>query len=115
LKCLGIPFGWLADRYGRKPIILSGLLGSITATLIFGFSRSFAQALLGRITSGLLNGNIGPMRTMIVEMVVEKQHLARAFTLLPFCWSFGTIIGPLIGGALFTLVILAKFLVLLIR
>jgi MFS family permease len=96
----GLPWGWLADRYGRKPIILSGLLGSITATLIFGFSRSFTQALIARIVSGLLNGNIGPMRTMIVELVVDKAHRARAFSVLPFAWSLGSIIGPAIGGTL---------------
>jgi MFS family permease len=94
----GLPWGRLSDLYGRKPIVLCGLLGTVSATLAFGFSKSFTQALVARIASGLLNGNIGVIRTMVAEMVVERAHQASAFSVMPFVWSAGSILGPVLGG-----------------
>ena len=96
---LGLPWGRLSDSYGRKPIVLMGLLGTVSATLVFGFSTSFTQALLARTAAGLLNGNVGVIRTMVAEMVVERAHQARAFSVMPFVWSAGSILGPVLGGA----------------
>jgi len=67
--------------------------------LIFGFSKSFTQALIARTAAGLLNGNVGVIRTMVAEMVTEKIHQARAFSVMPFVWSAGSILGPVVGGA----------------
>ena len=95
---LGLPWGWSSDLYGRKPVVLCGLLGTVCASLVFGFSRSFTQALMARISAGLLNGNIGVIRTMVAEIVVERSHQARAFSVMPFVWSAGSIVGPVLGG-----------------
>lgn len=40
----------------------------------FGFSKTFYQAIIFRTLGGALNGNIGVMRTMISEIVVEKKY-----------------------------------------
>jgi MFS family permease len=95
----GLPWGRLSDLYGRKPIVLCGLLGTVAATLAFGFSTTFTQALIARTSAGLLNGNVGVIRTMVAEMVVERAHQARAFSVMPFVWSAGSILGPVLGGA----------------
>jgi MFS family permease len=96
---IGLPWGRLSDSYGRKPMIICGLLGTVSATLVFGFSTSFTQALLARTGAGLLNGNVGVIRTMVAEMVVERAHQARAFSVMPVVWSLGSILGPILGGA----------------
>ena len=100
----GAQFLWgrVADSasMGRKRVILIGLLGSAVGTLGFGFSRSFAQAVGWRVVGGMLNGNIGVMRTMISEIVVERRFLSRAFLLLPMTFNIGVIIGPVLGGVL---------------
>jgi MFS family permease len=95
----GVPWGWLSDSYGRKPIILFGLIGSASAMLAFGFSKSYVQALISRTAAGLLNSNVGVIRTMVAEMVVERSHQASAFSVMPFVWSAGSILGPVLGGA----------------
>jgi MFS family permease len=100
---LGLPWGQLSDSWGRKPIVLCGLLGTVFATLVFGFSTSYTQALLARSAAGLLNGNVGVIRTMVAEMVVERSHQAAAFSVMPVVWSAGSILGPLLGGAYFHL------------
>jgi len=49
-------WGWLSDRVGRKPILLTGLAGTGISMLVFGFAKSLPVALLARALGGLLNG-----------------------------------------------------------
>ncbi|KAK6433962.1 hypothetical protein LTR95_009851, partial [Oleoguttula sp. CCFEE 5521] len=97
-----IMWGRLADSemFGRKRVILIGLLGTCIGSLGFGFSKSFATAMFWRAVGGMLNGNMGVMRTMISEIVKEKKYQSRAFLLLPMTFNIGVIIGPLLGGLL---------------
>ncbi|KAJ5173016.1 hypothetical protein N7492_005609 [Penicillium capsulatum] len=95
-------WGRLADAgwMGRKRVLLIGLLGTCISCLGFGFSRSFLTAAVFRILGGVLNSNIGVMRTLVAEIIVEKKYQSRAFLLLPMCFNIGVIIGPILGGSL---------------
>ncbi|KAM5429646.1 hypothetical protein McanCB21832_007438 [Microsporum canis] len=94
----GMFWGSLSDRVGRKPVLLLGCAGTVLSLMIVGFSRNFWMALLGRVVGGLLNGNVGVIQTMVGEVVKKPEHEPRAYAVLPFVWSIGTIIGPAIGG-----------------
>ncbi|KAL8392170.1 hypothetical protein RB595_002381 [Gaeumannomyces hyphopodioides] len=95
-------WGRAADsgRFGRKRVILCGLFGTLISTIGYGFSTTFRQALFFRVLSGVTNGNVGVLRTMISETVYEKKYQSRAFLLLPLTFNIGTIIGPMLGGQL---------------
>lgn len=82
---------------GRKRAISLGLLGTMCATIGFGFTRSFPMAVVFRCLGGVLNGNIGVMRTMISEIIKEKKFQSRAFLLLPMTFNIGVIVGPILG------------------
>lgn len=57
--CTAIFWGYMSDRYGRRPIILLGLCGSAVASILFGLSKSLAWAIVSRSICGFLNGKRG--------------------------------------------------------
>lgn len=96
----GAIWGSLSDTIGRKAVLMIGLSGTILSTLMFGFSDRLWHVMAARLLAGLLNGNVGVLRTMISEVVVEKKHQSRAFLIMPMCFNIGAIIGPIVGGLL---------------
>lgn len=97
---MAIPWGTASDYIGRKPTILAGLMFTMIFSLVFGFSRDMATLLWARALLGLMNGNVGIIRTMVAEMVPEKELQPRAFSVMPLVWTIGTIFGPAFGGSL---------------
>jgi len=97
--CSSVAWGWLSDKYGRKPTLVLGTLGTAVGTAVFGFARSYPQAIAGRITSGLLSGNLGILKSYLTE-ITDDSNRTKAFAILQTSGSIGNIIGPLIGGML---------------
>ncbi|KPM39795.1 hypothetical protein AK830_g6796 [Neonectria ditissima] len=95
---MGMYWGGLSDRIGRKPVLMLGCVGTMLSMIMVGIAPNFWVALFGRALGGMLNGNIGVIQTMVGEIVTRPEHEPRAFSIMPFVWSVGTIIGPSIGG-----------------
>ncbi|KAF1941306.1 MFS general substrate transporter [Clathrospora elynae] len=101
MECIsGIFWGRLSDRIGRKKVLLGGLFGTGLSMLLFGFAQSLPMALIARALGGLLNGNIGVLQTTVAELVTVEKHQPRAYSIMPFVWCIGTIIGGSLGGLL---------------
>ncbi|KAL9125777.1 MAG: hypothetical protein Q9217_005067 [Psora testacea] len=96
----GILWGRASDKFGRKPAIICAMLCIMSTSLLFGFSRSLASAIIARSLAGASNGNMATMKTTVAEMVPQKELQPRAFSLMPLVWTIGSIFGPAFGGAL---------------
>jgi MFS family permease len=92
-------WGSLSDRFGRRPILLLGLLGNLSTIILFGFSETFVWTIAARAANGLLNGNIGVAKSYLLE-VSDDTNSAKAFGVLGVTWGVGVMIGPVIGGYL---------------
>ncbi|KAI8957973.1 MFS general substrate transporter [Daldinia sp. FL1419] len=93
-----VAWGRASDRLGRKPVILTGLLFTMIGFIVWGMSTSLPMAITVRIMMGAGNGNVGIIRTMVAEMVTEKELRPRAFSIMPLVWSVGSVFGPAFGG-----------------
>lgn len=92
-------WGWLSDRVGRKPIVLTGTFLTAICFVGFGFCRTFWQAVLAQALMGVVNGNQGVISTCLGE-ITDRTNQSRAFTYLPVIYGIGGITGPLVGGLL---------------
>jgi len=90
-------WGIIADTYGRRFALLSGLSCTMLCTLMFGLSQSFWWAVSWRGCWGLLNGNVGVVKTYISE-VTDCTNRAKALLYLGICGGVGRVAGPVIGG-----------------
>ncbi|KAI1334076.1 major facilitator superfamily domain-containing protein [Xylariaceae sp. FL0016] len=93
-----VPWGRASDKYGRKPIIMIGLFCTMSLFLVWGVSTSLTMAIVVRAIQGASNGNVGIIRTMVAEMVPERELQPKAFSIMPLVWSIGSIFGPSFGG-----------------
>ena len=83
-------WGWLSDKKGRRPILLCGLVGNIVTMLIFGTSQNLAMAIISRLCSGLLNGNIGVAKTYLGE-ITDETNQAKGLSIISITWGVGVI------------------------
>ncbi|KAK4250769.1 major facilitator superfamily domain-containing protein [Corynascus novoguineensis] len=97
-SCTAVAWGRASDKFGRKPVILIGLASTMACFLLWGMSTSLPMAITIRAVMGGGNGNVGIIRTMVAEMVPEKELQPKAFSLMPLVWSIGSVFGPAFGG-----------------
>ncbi|KAL8663192.1 MAG: hypothetical protein Q9168_008136 [Polycauliona sp. 1 TL-2023] len=95
----GFMWGWLSDRIGRKPVVLTGTLCTAACFFAFGFCRTLWQAIIVQVIMGLVNGNQGVVATCLGE-ITDRSNQSRAFVYLPVIYGLGGITGPLLGGVL---------------
>ncbi|HVU10286.1 MAG TPA: MFS transporter [Phototrophicaceae bacterium] len=90
-------FGKLGDRYGRRPILLISVVGSIIGYLIFGLAGSLWVLFISRVIDGISGGNLSTASAYIAD-VSRPETMAQNFALVGLAWSLGLILGPAIGG-----------------
>ncbi|KAL8162042.1 hypothetical protein V2J09_013531 [Rumex salicifolius] len=92
-------WGVVADRYGRKPVIIIGTFAVVVFNTLFGLSVNFWMAIISRFLLGSLNGLLGPIKAYATE-VCRDEHQALGLSTISTAWSIGLIIGPALGGLL---------------
>ncbi|PWA42049.1 major facilitator superfamily domain protein [Artemisia annua] len=92
-------WGVVADRYGRKPVILLGTATVVVFNTLFGFSVNYWMAIITRFLLGFLNGLLGPIKAYACELF-RDEHQALGLSAISTSWGIGLIIGPALGGYL---------------
>ena len=90
-------WGGLADRFGRKSMVVRAMLGGGVSVLLMAYVTSLEQLLVARILQGALAGTVTACITL-VSTTTPKQHLGYALGMMTGGFMLGGSLGPLIGG-----------------
>ena len=92
--------GALGDRYGRKKLLLLGIIIFAAVSVWVGFGQDATQVIIARIVLGLGGGLIFPLATAVVSHASTKERLAANIAMLTGVSTIGTAVGPVLGGVL---------------
>jgi len=92
-------WGAMADKYGRKAMLLRAGFGMAIMTILMGFVSAPWQLLVLRLINGVFSGFIS-MSISLQASVTPDDHAGKALGTLQTGQMAGSLIGPLIGGVL---------------
>jgi len=92
-------WGKLSDRFGRRPILIIGLIGSAISYLVFAFAGSILALLLSRVMAGVGGANV-PVAQAYIADITPPERRAGGMGLIGAAFGLGFIFGPAIGGIL---------------
>ncbi|QHO04831.1 hypothetical protein HN873_072805 [Arachis hypogaea] len=94
-----ILWGMVSDRYGRKPVIIFGVITVVIFNTLFGLSTNLWMAISMRFLLGSLNGLLGPIKAYATE-ICREEHQAIGLSTVVAAWGVGLVVGPALGGYL---------------
>lgn len=92
-------WGTLADRYGRRPMVIRSMVGGGIIITVMGFATSPGQLLALRFVQGAITG-VSAASTALAATSVPKRRLGFALGLMQVAMFVGTSVGPLVGGVI---------------
>ncbi len=103
MQFFGAPLlGALSDRYGRKPVLVISLLGTMAGYILFAlaiYQENVWLLYLSRMLPGFTGGNISVILSSIAD-VSDEQSRTKNFGLVGMAFGLGFILGPFLGGVL---------------
>jgi len=90
--------GALTDKFGRKSLVLFGLIFSAISTLSLGLVNEFTVLIPLAVVIGLLSNIAGPARQAMVADLLPEEKRQEGFGVLRVVGNMAWIIGPTIGG-----------------
>lgn len=102
-QLVAAPFwGRLSDRYGRRPVLVIGLLASAVAYVVFAYSTSVWMLFISRLVQGAGGGTTGVAQAYVADTVAPRER-AKALGWLSASTNVGVTLGPVIGALATTL------------
>lgn len=102
--------GALTDKFGRRNLIIFGLIFSALSTLALGFINTFAMLIPISMVVGLLSDMAGPAHNAMIADLLPENKRQEGFGILRVSGNMAWIIGPSIGGFVATRSFLALFI-----
>ncbi len=85
--------GFLAERFGRKRVILVSVVGFVIASMLCGQSRTLAQMVLFRLLQGIFGASVIPLSQAIMVDTYPAEKRGKAMAV----WGIGILLGPIMG------------------
>ena len=90
------PVGWMAMRFGRKPLYIGCIVGFTITSMMCGLAQSLPQIVTFRLLQGMFSAALVPLSqaTLLDIYPHERRGFAMAI------WGVGVMIGPIMGPTL---------------
>ncbi len=95
-----IVWGKLSDRYGRKPLIVIGLIGFVVMNLLTGLATSLTMLYIARIIGGIFTSSVIPVSNAYLSDITSEKRRTKIMAWSGVAISSGVIFGPMLGGFL---------------
>ncbi len=92
-------WGALSDRHGRRPILISSMLGACASYLLLAVADSVPMLFVARALAGIMAGNIAAAMAYATDVSTSADR-ARSLGLVGAAIGIGFMLGPAVGGAL---------------
>jgi DHA1 family multidrug resistance protein-like MFS transporter len=93
-------WGDISDRWGRKKVMIAGMLGNGVTLLAFGFANSLWVLFAARILSGVLAPAMVPASMAYIGDITNEEERGSGLGLIGAAAGAGIVIGPGLGGLL---------------
>lgn len=93
-------YGKLSDLYGRKPILIFGIIVFLIGSVLCGFAETMTMLIIFRFIQGFGAGAVMPIASTIVGDIYTMEERAKIQGYLSSVWGISAILGPAIGGIL---------------
>ncbi|MDV8000573.1 MFS transporter [Rhodococcus sp. IEGM 1408] len=91
--------GWLSDRYGRRPLVIGGLLVSGVTTLVLGWCDTVPLLVAASVVAGMGAGVLNPAQQAAVADVIGADRAGgKVLATFQMASDSGAILGPVMVG-----------------
>ncbi|QJC27277.1 multidrug resistance protein MdtL [Anaplasma platys] len=94
----GLVYGPLSDRYGRRPVLLSGVAIFVLASIGCCFAQSIGALIVLRFFQGLGTGAAGVVGYATVNDMYPGESSAKSLSIVNMLVAFSPVLGPIIGS-----------------
>ena len=101
--------GNLSDRFGRRPVLLSSLLGFGIDYIILALAPAYGWLFIGRVIAGITGASFTTASAYIADVSTDPSERAKNFGMIGAAFGLGFVLGPALGGLLSTWGIRAPF------
>lgn len=92
------PTGFLAARFGVKPLFLTSIVGFTIASMLCGMAHSLVEIVLFRLIQGAFGAGLVPLSQAVLMNIYPKERQGQAMAYWGMAIMIGPIIGPVLGG-----------------
>ena len=91
-------WGHLSDRFGRRPVLLTGLAGFSATMLTFAFIENLTAVYAERFLSGMFAAAVTPVALAVIgDLAATEAARARQLTFVSLAGISGFLLGPMMG------------------
>jgi DHA2 family multidrug resistance protein len=92
------PSGFLANRFGRKRVLMTAVVGFVIASVLCGLAQSLVQIVAFRLMQGFFGAALVPLGQSVLLDIYTVEERGSAMAVFGVSVMVGPVLGPVIGG-----------------